>query len=62
MYKAILHILVAYILSLIVIAITKHVFINMFKKKKKKNFLAVKFEMGYEINMSFLVIPKFAEV
>ena len=57
MYEAILYIAVACILlcSLIMVTITRHVFINTFQTER---FSAVKFIMGYEKNMSFLVIPK----
>ena len=53
MYKAILYIAVACILllSLIMVTITRHIFINIFQME---HFSAVKFAMGYEKNMSFL--------
>ena len=41
-------------LSLIMVTITRHVFINTFQTE---HFSAVKFAMGYEKNMSFLVLP-----
>ena len=63
MYKAILFIAVAcivlYCVSLIMVTITRHVFINIFQME---HFSAVKFTMGYEKNMSFLVIPKSPKV
>ena len=40
---------------LIMVTITRHVFINIFQTK---HFLAVNFSMGYEKNMCFLVIAK----
>ena len=58
MYQAISYIVVAYILlwSLIMVTIkTRHIFINI---SQTEHFPAVKFDMGYEKNMSFLVIPK----
>ena len=52
MYETILYIAVAYILlSLIMVTITKHIFINIFLTEY---FLAVKFFMGYEKNNTFL--------
>ena len=50
MYEAILYIAVAYIflcISLIMVTITRHIFINLFQME---HFLAVKFAMGYEKN------------
>ena len=41
--------------SLIMVTITKHLFINFFQPK---HFSAMKFYMDYEKNMSFPVIPK----
>ena len=41
------------------VTITKNIFINIFQME---NFSAVKFAIGYEKNMSFLVIPKYAKV
>ena len=46
-------------ISLIMITIIRHVFINIFQME---HFLAVKFTMGYEKNMSFLVIEKSPKV
>ena len=43
---------------LIMVTITRHVFINIFQTK---HFLAVNFSMGYEKNMSFLVIGKISK-
>ena len=48
MYKAILYISVAcisYCVSLIMVTITRHIFINIFQME---HFSAVKFDMGYE--------------
>ena len=62
MYEAILYIAVTYILlcsSLIVIAITRHVLINIFQTEHS---LAVKFAMGYEKNINFLVKAKSPKV
>ena len=61
MYKAILYITVAYYLtvSLIMVTITKHTLINIFQTE---HFSAIKFAMGYEKNMSFLVIAKSTKV
>ena len=41
------------------VTITKHIFINIFQIEC---FLAVKFAMAYDKNMSFLVIPKSPKV
>ena len=41
------------------VTITRHVFINIFQME---HFSAVKFAMGYEKNMSFLVIAKSPKV
>ena len=41
--------------SLIMVTITRHVFINVFQTE---HISVVKFNMGYEKNMSFLAIPK----
>ena len=43
---------------LIMVTITRHVFINIFQTK---HFLAANFFTGYEKNMSFLVISKKVE-
>ena len=43
-----------YYVSLIMVTITTHIFINIFQTKQ---FSVVKFDMGYEDNISFLVIP-----
>ena len=50
---------ISYCAILIVVAITRHVFINFFQTE---HISAVKFNMGYEKNMSFLVIPKSPKV
>ena len=56
MFEAILYIAVAYIcVSLIMVTITRQVFINIFQTEY---FSGVKFAMGYEKNMSFLVKAK----
>ena len=57
MYGAILYFAVAYltVLSLIMVTITRHIFINIFWTE---HFLAVKFWMGYQKSMSFLVIAE----
>ena len=57
MYEAILYIQlpISYCVSLIMVTITRHVFINIFQTE---HFLAVKFSMGYVKNMTFLVIAK----
>ena len=44
---------------LIMVTITRHVFNSTFETKR---FSAVKFDMGYEKNMSFLVIAKSLKV
>ena len=62
MYEAILYIAVAYIsccVSLIMVTITRHIFISIFQTEQ---FSAAKFVMGYAKNMSFLVIPKSSKV
>ena len=60
MYKAILYIAVAFnCVRLTMVTINRHVFINIFQMK---HFSAVKFAMGYEKNMSFLVIAKSPKV
>ena len=62
MYEAILYIEVAYIsycVSLIMVTITRNVYINIFQMGQ---FSAVKFAMGYEKYMSFLVILKSLKV
>ena len=53
MYEAILYTAISCV-SLIMVTITRYVFINNFQME---HFLAVKFAMGYENNMGFLVIP-----
>ena len=45
--------------SLIMVTITRHVFINIFQTE---SFSAVKFAMGYEKKKTFLVIPKSPKV
>ena len=61
MYEAILYIAVAYswCVSLIMVTITRHIFINI---SQTEHFSAVKFAIGYEKNMSFLVIAKSPKV
>ena len=61
MYEATLYIAVAYIycVSLIMVTVTRHVFIDIFLTEQ---FSAVKLVMGYEKNISFLVVPKHPEV
>ena len=64
MFKAILYIAVAYycvhlFTSLIMLTITRHGFMNIFQME---HFTAVKFAMGYEKNMSFLVISESPKV
>ena len=63
MYEAILYIAVAYIsyyVSLIMVTITtSHVFTDIFQTE---HFSAVKFAMGYEKNMFFLLILKSPKV
>ena len=46
---------ISYCVSLIMVTITRHIFINIFHIE---HFSAVKFAMGYEKNMSILVIAK----
>ena len=48
-----------YCVSLIRVTITRHVFINIFQVEQ---FSAVKFDKGYEKNISFLVMPKSQKV
>ena len=50
---------ILYCVSLIMVTITRHAFIYIFQTK---HFLAVKFSMGYEKNVSFLVIAKSPKV
>ena len=45
---------ISYCVTLIMVTITRHVFINIFQTECIS---AVKFDTGYEKNMSFLVIP-----
>ena len=62
MYEAILYIQVAFILLCKLnykVTITRHVFINIIQTE---HFSAVKFTMGYEKNVSFLVIAKSSKV
>ena len=58
-YKAILiwklQLAISYCVILIVVTMTRHIFINIFQTEHS---LAVIFDMGYEKNMSFFVIPK----
>ena len=51
--------IIPYCVSLIMVTITRQVFTNIFQTE---HFSAVKFAMGYEKNMSFLVIPKSPKV
>ncbi len=51
----ILHLPIPYCVSLIMVTITSHIFINIFQTV---HFSAVKFTRGNEKNMSFLLIPK----
>ena len=46
---------ISYCVSLIMVTITRHIFINFFQTE---HLLEVKFAMGYEKNMRFLVIQK----
>ena len=46
----------SYCVSLIMVTITRHIFINIFKTEYIS---AMKFDRGNEKNMSFFVIPKF---
>ena len=55
----ILQLPISYCVSLIMVTITGHIFINIFQTE---HFSAVKFAMGYEKNMNFLVIPKCPKV
>ena len=56
MYEAIMYIAYNFnCVRLIMVTITMNVFINIFKMEQ---FTAVKFVMGYEKNISFLVILK----
>ena len=50
----ILQLPISYCISSLMVTITRHIFINIFQME---HFSAVKFAMGYEKNMSFLVIP-----
>ena len=45
---------ILYCVRLIMVTRTTHIFINIFQTEQ---FSVVKFDMGYENNMSFLVIP-----
>ena len=44
------------------VTITRHVFINIFQTEHLIHCVAVKFSVGYEKNMSFLVIAKSPKV
>ena len=55
----ILQLHISYCVSLIMVTITRHVFINIFQTA---HFSAVKFAMSYENNMSFLVVVKSPKV
>ena len=48
-----------YCVGLIMVTITRHLFINI---SQMKHISAVKFDRGYEKNMSFLAIPKSTKV
>ena len=50
---------ISYFVSLIMVTITRHPFIDIFQTEYCS---AVKFDMGYEKNMSFLAIPKSPKV
>ena len=56
MYETILcmQLPILYCVSLIMVTITNHIFINIVKMEY---FLSVIFAMGYEKNVSFLVLP-----
>ena len=54
-----LQLCISYCVSLIMVTITRHIFINIFETE---HFSAVKFDMGYEKNMNFLVIAKYPKV
>ena len=63
-YEAILYIAVAYILncvSFIMVTITGHIVVSIVKFQIE-HFSAFKFVMGYEKNMSYLVIAKSPKV
>ncbi len=51
----ILQLLIPYCVSLIVVIITSHIFVNIFQTE---HFIAVNFTRGNEKNMNFLLIPK----
>ena len=55
----ILQLSISYCVSLIMVTITRHIFLNIFQTE---HFSSVKFAMGYEKNMSFPVIPKSPKV
>ena len=55
----ILQLPIPYCVSLIMVTITRHLYINIFQTE---HFSVVKFDMCYEKNMSFLVIPKSPKV
>ena len=50
---------ISYCVSLIMVTITRHVFMIFFQTE---HLLAMKFDMGNEKNMSFLVTPKSTKV
>ena len=54
-----LHLTISYCVSLIMVAITRHSFISIFQTE---HISAVKFDMGYEKIMNFLVILKSPKV
>ena len=56
---SILQLPISYCVGLIMVTITRHFFTNI---SQMDHFSAVKFYMGYEKNMSFLVIPKSPKV
>ncbi len=55
----ILQLPIPYCVSLIMVTITSHIFINIFQTA---HFSAVKFSRGNEKNMSFFLIPKSLKV
>ena len=55
----ILQLPIFYIISLIMVTITKHIFINIFQTE---HFSGVRFAMGFEKNMGLLVIAKSPKV
>ena len=53
---------ISYCVSFIMVTITRQVFTNIFQTEPWEHISAAKFAMGYEKNMSFLVIPKSLKV